>query len=61
MEKKTVSKYNRSLAFEEIREPAEDYLVDLLPMQHLSISNASTDLKPATQVVKVSGNITVSF
>ena len=51
---------NRSLAFEEIRE-SEEHIVDLLPMQHLSISNASTDFRPATQVVKVSGNITVSF
>lgn len=56
-----MSTYNCSLAFEEIREPGANHLVDLLPMQHLSISNAPTDLKPATQVIKVSGNITVSF
>ena len=51
---------NRSFAYEKIREPEND-LVDLLPMRHLSISNASTDPQPASQVVKVSGNITVSF
>lgn len=56
-----MSTYNSSLAFEEIREP-EDQLVDLLPMPYLSIiSNVSTDTQPASQVVKVSGNITVSF
>jgi hypothetical protein len=55
-----VSTCNRSLAFEEIREP-ENHLVDLLPLRHLSISNASADVQLASQVVKVSGNITVSF
>lgn len=55
-----MSKGNRALAYEEISEP-EQHLVDLLPMRHLSISNASTDLQPAKKVVKVSGNITVSF
>lgn len=56
----TVSILNRSLAYEEVRESEND-LVDLLLMQHLSISNASTDVQPASQVVIVSGNITVSF
>lgn len=55
-----MSTLNSALAFEEIRDP-EDNIVDLLPMRHLSISNASTDVQPANQVVKVSGNITVSF
>jgi hypothetical protein len=55
-----VSILNSSLAFEEIRDP-EDAFVDLLPMRYLSISNASTDVQPVNQVVKVSGNITVSF
>jgi hypothetical protein len=55
-----VSTHNRSLAFEEIKEP-EDNIFDLLSMRHLYISNASTDAQPASQVVKVSGNITVSF
>ena len=57
---KPVSTYNRSFAYEEIKEP-ENQLVDLLPLRHLSISNASTDVQSASQVVKVSGNITVSF
>jgi len=55
-----VSTFDRSLAFEEIGEP-EVPLVDLLPVRHLSISNVSTDTQLVHQVVKVSGNITVSF
>lgn len=55
-----MSTLNRSLAFEEIQE-TQELLEDLLPMRHLSISNASTDAQPVYQVVKVSGNITVSF
>jgi hypothetical protein len=55
-----VSTFNRSLALEEIKESTIQ-IDDLLPVRHLSISNASTDLQPACRVVKVSGNITVSF
>ncbi len=51
---------NCTLAFEEIKEP-EDKVLDLLSMRHLSISNNSTDAQPTHQVVKVRGNITVSF
>lgn len=45
---------------EEIREPVEE-LVDLLPLRYLSLSNASADFQPVNQVVKISGNITISF
>lgn len=55
-----MSTLNRSLALEEIKEPENDF-VDLLPVRHLSISNASTDAQPVCQVVRVSGNITISF
>jgi hypothetical protein len=55
-----VSTFNSSLAFEEINDPEEDF-IDLIPMRHLSVSNASTDAQSHYQVVKVSGNITVSF
>jgi len=55
-----VSKLSRSLALEEIKESDRD-LDDLLLVRHLSISNVSTEPQPACQVVKVSGNITVSF
>ncbi len=51
---------NRSLALEETKQ-VENQFVDLIPVRHLSISNASTDTQPICQVVKVSGNITVSF
>lgn len=55
-----MSKCNRSLAVEEINQPVEE-CVDLLPLRYLSLSNASTDIQPVNQVVKVSGNITISF
>jgi hypothetical protein len=53
-----VSILNRSLALEETRE-TEEILVDLAPVRHLSISNASSDPQP--KVVTVSGSIIVSF
>lgn len=56
----SVSLLNRSLVLEEIKE-SEDHLLDLLPVRYLSISNDSTDTLPACQVVKISGNITISF
>jgi hypothetical protein len=55
-----VSTLNRSLVLEEIKESVID-LDDLFSLRHLSISNHSTDAQTAHQVVKVSGNITVSF
>ena len=55
-----VSKYNRALAYEEIRESEKD-LNDFLPVRYLSISSGSTDTQTVIQVVTVSGNITVSF
>lgn len=51
---------NRSLAVEEI-ERSDCDLEDLILVRHLSIRNASTEAQPVCQVVKVSGNITVSF
>jgi hypothetical protein len=53
-----VSLLNRSLALEETKE-SENLAV--LPVRHLSISNASTDTQPTFEVVKISGNITISF
>lgn len=62
---KIVSKYNHALAYQDIRESENDLIendhFDLLPLQYLSLSNASTDLQANFKVVKVSGNITVSF
>jgi len=55
-----VSTCNRSVTYEEIEESEENF-IDLLPMRHLYISNASMDLQPANQVVRVSGSITISF
>lgn len=50
---------DRSLALGEIK-GSVDPLIDLLPVQYLSI-NLSTPAQPVCQVVKVSGNIAVSF
>jgi len=58
---KLVSTYKSALACEEVEEIEHHHLVDLLSMQHLYISNASTEPQTTYQVVKVSGNITVSF
>jgi hypothetical protein len=58
--RKSVSTFNRSLAFEEIKE-SEVKLEELLPVRHLSISSVSTTAQPVHQVVKVSGSITISF
>lgn len=55
----TVSKYNRSVACEEI-ETQQEYL-ESLSVRYLSISGVSTDTLPATKQVVVSGSITVSF
>jgi hypothetical protein len=56
---KTVSKYQHALAYQEIRD--EHDLYDLSLMRHLSLSNVTADIQPIVSVVKVSGNITVSF
>jgi len=55
-----VSTYKSSLACEEIRD-TEEHLLSLLPLRYLSISDVSAEAQPVLQVVKVSGNITVSF
>lgn len=57
---KPVSTYTIARALEEIKD-TENQFLDLLPMRHLSLSNISSDLQPASHVVVVSGNITVSF
>ena len=51
---------DRSLVCEEIAEQETDLAV-FLQMRHLFTGNASADPQPVSQVVKVSGNITVSF
>ncbi len=55
-----MSNYYRSAACEEIKDKQGPY-IDLLPMLHLSISNASADTQITPSVIKVSGTITVSF
>lgn len=57
---KIVSICHRALILEEIGK-SEDHFVDLFPLRHLSLSNASTDRQPVIQVVKVSGTVTISF
>lgn len=56
---KNVSTYKSALAYEDVSEPIAQ-VVDLLPMRHISF-NTSPAVQPASHVVKVSGNITVSF
>ena len=56
----TVSILNRSLTLEEIKE-TEAYLIDLLPPSELFNSNTSIVPQLVNQIVKVSGNVTVSF
>lgn len=55
-----MSNINSSLAYEEIETEVLNANINFLS-RHLSISNAAPQEQAACQIVKVSGNITVSF
>jgi hypothetical protein len=55
-----VSKLNRSLVLENLQEQ-NIALEELFPGRHLSISSVEVEEQMITEIVKISGSITVSF
>lgn len=57
-----MSNYNSSLAFEELGEQNEEVELKLVvKSRHLSYGSDLPEMQPLSKVVRVTGNITISF